>query len=478
VPVTGSILTNLGALDALSAITQSFETNNALEQELASGLSINSPADNPAGYITAQGFTAQLNGLSQAISNANQSVSLLQTAQGALQQQIGVVQQLNSIAVQAANGTQSPAEAQSLQTVVTQLAGQVTTIATQTQFNGISLLNGTFSGVQLQVGADEGQTLSLSIQNTSANTLGVNQSTASAGIYGSQKGVMTSLGSNLGAFGQRIVTFSSDNGQTGVLGVGDTSSALSIASEINDQTGGTGISAQAITSTKLKATAGANGFAFSIQAGGYPEQTIDAASVSALAAQINAQTSTSGLSAAVSSGGGSITLTQAEGRNVEITGLSSGSLTASGQGRPVTLNSANASALIQGQVEFQSSGSFSLSGGSAIGLHNTSALTSLSQINVTTASGASSAIGIVQFALQRLTSEGGLLGATQQRLAATINTLSTSQANATSALGVVQDANIPEVAGKLTQAQIQAQAGIAALKNSNTFQEYYLALLP
>jgi flagellin len=465
VPVTGSILTNLGALDALSAITQSFETNNALEQELASGLSINSPADNPAGYITAQGFTAQLNGLSQAISNANQSVSLLQTAQGALQQQIGVVQQLNSIAVQAANGTQSPAEAQSLQTVVTQLAGQVTTIATQTQFNGISLLNGTFSGVQLQVGADEGQTLSLSIQNTSANTLGVNQSTASAGIYGSQKGVMTSLGSNLGAFGQRIVTFSSDNGQTGVLGVGDTSSALSIASEINDQTGGTGISAQAITSTKLKATAGANGFAFSIQAGGYPEQTIDAASVS-------------GLSAAVSSGGGSITLTQAEGRNVEITGLSSGSLTASGQGRPVTLNSANASALIQGQVEFQSSGSFSLSGGSAIGLHNTSALTSLSQINVTTASGASSAIGIVQFALQRLTSEGGLLGATQQRLAATINTLSTSQANATSALGVVQDANIPEVAGKLTQAQIQAQAGIAALKNSNTFQEYYLALLP
>ena len=145
---------------------------------MSSGLSINSPADNPAGYITAQGFTSQLNGMTQAISNANQGVSLLQTAQGAITQQIGVVQQLNSIAVQAANGTQTSAEAQSLQNVVGQLTGQVSTIANQTQFNNISLLNGSFSGVQFQVGANEGQTQTLSIGNTSASAIGMNATTA------------------------------------------------------------------------------------------------------------------------------------------------------------------------------------------------------------------------------------------------------------------------------------------------------------
>ncbi|MDE2391397.1 MAG: flagellin, partial [Rhodospirillales bacterium] len=109
----GSILTNSGALSALNSIAATSQTNNTLQSELASGLAINSPADNPAGYITAQGFTSQLNGLTQATSNANQAVSLLQTAQSAIGQQISVVQQLNSIAVQAANGTQTPAEAQS-----------------------------------------------------------------------------------------------------------------------------------------------------------------------------------------------------------------------------------------------------------------------------------------------------------------------------------------------------------------------------
>ncbi|HQT46414.1 MAG TPA: flagellin, partial [Acidocella sp.] len=103
----GSIMTNTGALQALNSIATTSANTNNLQSQLSSGLSINSPANNPAGYITAQGFTSQLNGITQAISNANQGVSLLQTAQGAISQQIGVTQQLNSIAVQAANGTQT-----------------------------------------------------------------------------------------------------------------------------------------------------------------------------------------------------------------------------------------------------------------------------------------------------------------------------------------------------------------------------------
>ena len=128
----GSIMTNTGALQALNSISATSANTNNLQTQLSSGLSISSPSNNPAGYITAQGFTSQLNGITQAISNANQGVSLLQTAQGAISQQIGITQQLNSIAVQAANGTQTSSESQSLQNLVGQLTGQVSTIANQT----------------------------------------------------------------------------------------------------------------------------------------------------------------------------------------------------------------------------------------------------------------------------------------------------------------------------------------------------------
>jgi len=479
----GSILTNQGALNALNSITHTASTNNNLEQQLSSGLSINSPADNPAGYITAQGFTSQLNGLTQATSNANQGISLLQTAQGALQQQIGVTQQLNSIAVQAANGTQSASDRQSLQSLVTQLNTQITNTAAQTQFNGVNLLDGTFSGVQFQVGAYSGQTLSLSIANTSANAIGINQSTASATLFKTQKGVLSTLASaaaTTGAFTAGTVKFTGNNGNTGSLTVAANSSAANLATSINALSSKTGVEAQAVNTATLKATAGTNGFAFKIQGSGSTAQTVNAATVSALAAQINGQTGTTGISATVSSGGGSVTLTQANGKNIKITSVSSGSLTASGQGTATTLKSGagTASGLIQGQVEFQGSAAFSLSGGTSIGLNAKSTLTSLSQIDVTTSTGANNAINVVKFALQGLNNQGGVLGAAQQRLTATIANLNTSSQNVTSALGVVQDANIPQVSNQLTQAQIQAQAGVAALKSSTTLQQSYLSLLP
>lgn len=479
----GSILTNQGALNALNSISQTSSTNNNLSQQLSSGLAINSPADNPAGYITAQGFTSQLNGLTQAISNANQGVSLLQTAQGALQQQIGVTQKLNSIAVQAANGTQSASDRQSLQSLVTQLNTQITNTAAQTQFNGVSLLDGTLSNVQFQVGAYSGQTLSLSIGNTSANSIGINQSAASATIYKNEKGVLSNIASataTTGAFTAGTVKFTGNNGNTGSLTVAANSSAAGLVTSINALSSKTGVSAQAVNSTTLKATAGTSGFAFKIQGSGSTSQTINAATVSALAAQINGQTGATGISATVSSGSGSVTLTQANGKNIKITGVSSGSLTASGQGTATTLKTGagTASGIIQGQVEFQSSAAFSLSGGTAIGLNAKSSLTSLSNIDVTTSAGANNAINIVKFALQGLNKQGGVLGAAQQRLTATIANLNTSSQNVTSALGVVQDANIPQVANQLTQAQIQAQAGVAALKSSTTLQQSFLSLLP
>ena len=126
----------------------------------------------------------------------------------------------------------------------------------------------------------------------------------------------------------------------------------------------------------------------------------------------------------------------------------------------------------------QSSAAFSVKGGSAVGQSTSSTLDSLADINVSTTSGANQAINVVKYALANLNNQGGQLGAVQQALTANINNLNSTSQNLTSALGVVQDANIPAVATSMTEAEIQAQSGVAALKSSTTLQQSYLSLLP
>ncbi len=498
----GSILTNTGALQALNSLSNTTAMNNSLESQLSSGLSINSPADNPAGYITAQGFTSQLNGLTQATSNANQAVSLLQTADGAITQQIGIAQQLNSIAVQAANGTQTSAESQSLQNLVSQLTSQVSTIAKQTQFNNINLLDGSFSGVQFQVGANNGQTMSLSIGNLTASALGMNATSASNTLYktGSvaTSGVVTTAtaaaiaAGSAGAFTKSTssatdLSITGANGGTAKVAVSTTQeSAASLATAINNVSGSTGVQAQATNTVTLKLTAGTNGgYSFNIQSatgagsaasGIGKAQTINASSAAQVVSQINGQSSNSGIIASLDKSG-NLVLTQTSGDNINITGTSSGSLATTGA-TPTTISSTAASAVIQGQVQMQSSGAFTVGNASNIGQSSKSSLDSLSSIDVSTTSGAATAINVIKYALAGLNNQGGQLGAVQQALTANINNMNTTSQNLTTALGVVQDANIPAVSNQLTEAQIQAQSGVAALKSSTQLQQSYLSLLP
>jgi len=507
----GSILTNTGALQALNSIAQTSNNNANLEAQLSSGLSINSPSNNPAGYITAQGFTSQLNGITQAISNANQGVSLLQTAQGAITQQIGVVQQLNSIAVQAANGTQTPAEAQSLQTVVAQLTGQVSTIANQTQFNNINLLNGSFSGIQFQVGANEGQTQTLSINNTSAAAIGLNATVAAAsGIYatGTGKPLANSTSAAVTAGASAAIASGTLGGFTktasaagalritgpagGTVLVSVTSkqeSAATLATAINNLSGTTGVAAQATTTITLGLTLSSTTglISFTLQSGNGAgstnssgigtAQTITASSASEVVSQINGNSSTSGITATLNSAK-QLVLTQSAGQNINLTKVTAGSAKTIGAS-PTTISSGGtASAVFQGQVQFQSSGAFAVSNAGSIGLNTASTLLALSTINVSSVTGANTAINVVKYALATLNNQGGQLGAVQQALAANINNLNTTSQNISTALGVVQDANIPAVSNQLTEAQIQAQAGVAALKSSTTLQQSYLSLLP
>jgi flagellin len=500
----GSIETNVSALYALNALNNTGNTTNTLEQELSSGLAINSPADNPAGYIAAQGFTSQLGGTNQAISNTNQAISLVQTADGALTQQINILQQIQNTANQAASGINNAQQLQSLQQVVSQLQTQVTTTAQQATFNGQNLLDGTF-GAQFQVGPSEGQTIGLSIPSTEATQIGVNlSSAASGGLYatdGSGSGGVGDTSGNsyaittggTGAFtatGSTPIVISGSAGNAN-LNVTATESAQDIAASINGLQGQTGVTASADTSVAFTVTAGSISFVLGNGNDGTGAQT-NAVNISAtvgsvsqsglqnLVSAINQQTGSTGVTASVNSNN-QLVLTQAQGDNISITGFAGTGTLAAGGSATVTLGAASGdktSATVQGLVTLQSNQSFALSAaGSDIGLNTASSLSSLAGANVSTVSGANSALNVVSFALQQLENVGAQLGAVQQRLQATVSNLQTTVTNLTTAQSVVQDANIPQVTTQLTQEQILQQAGVSALAQSSSLQQAYLKLL-
>ncbi len=494
--LAGSINTNVNALYALDALNTNANTTNTLEQELSSGLAINSPADNPAGYIAAQGFTAQIGGVNQATSNANQAISLVQTADGAITQQVNIVQNISSIANQAANGGATAQQLAALQQVVSQLQTQISTISTQTNFNGVALLDGTFQGINFQVGASAGQTIGLTLASTAANQIGVYQSAVSGALY-TTKGAGTGSvaddtgasytisSGGAGAFTAGTFGVSGSAGNASITVSAATESAQGIAQAVNNSTSSTNVEGSAVTSVAFTVTAGS--LSFDLGNGTGAAQTnkaqisatvtsVSQAGLAGLTNEINQATGETGVTATVNSSN-QLVLTSASGDNISIAGFTgTGSLAAGG----TTIETAGGttSATVQGLVTLQSNQSFALAASASdIGLGASSNLSSLASVNVSTAAGASAALNTVTFALQQLESVGSQLGAVQQRLQATVGNLQTTDTNLTSAKSTVEDANIPQVTTQLTQAQILQQAGVSALAQSSTLQQAFLKLL-
>src|SRR5579862_5437118 len=150
---------SLVSQDSLS--TSGSELSTALQQ-LSSGLRINTAADDAAGYAIVQGMTSQINGLDQAARNANDGVSLAQTAQGALTEITNDLQTMRDLAVQSLNATNSVQDRADLDQEFQQLSADIDNVAKTSSFNGVNLLDGTFAGASFQIGANVGQTITVS----------------------------------------------------------------------------------------------------------------------------------------------------------------------------------------------------------------------------------------------------------------------------------------------------------------------------
>jgi len=154
--------TNTSSLNAQRQLMGSSNTLDTSFQRLSSGLRINSAADDAAGLLISNRLTSQVNGLNQSVRNANDGISLAQTAEGALDETTNMLQRMRTLSIQSANGSNSDKDRAALQQEVKQLSTEINRIASDTTFGGENLLDGTYEGI-FQVGADSNQTISFSM---------------------------------------------------------------------------------------------------------------------------------------------------------------------------------------------------------------------------------------------------------------------------------------------------------------------------
>lgn len=167
------INTNIASLNSQRSLNGSQNALNTALQRLSSGLRINSAKDDAAGLAISERMTSQIRGLNQAARNANDGISLAQTAEGALAEVGNNLQRMRELAVQASNGTNTQEDRDALNAEFKQLQAEIQRVAEQTKFNGTTLLDGSFTGVAFQVGANSGETITISsIANVQTSALG------------------------------------------------------------------------------------------------------------------------------------------------------------------------------------------------------------------------------------------------------------------------------------------------------------------
>jgi flagellin len=163
---------NVSSLNAQRQLARSTNDLSTSYERLSSGKRINSAKDDAAGLQISSRLTAQVNGLNQASRNANDAISLAQTAEGALDEYTNTVQRMRTLAVQSSNGSNTTADRTALNAEFSELELELVRIASQTSFGGVSLLDGTYSA-QFQVGADASQTISISVSDDFSGVVGV-----------------------------------------------------------------------------------------------------------------------------------------------------------------------------------------------------------------------------------------------------------------------------------------------------------------
>lgn len=499
------INTNIASINAQNNLLKSQGELQTSLQRLSSGLRINSAKDDAAGLAIADRMTSQIRGLNQAVRNANDGISVAQTAEGALQESSNILQRMRELAIQSANDSNSAGDRANLQKEVAQLQSELNRIADTSTFNGKNLLDGTFISQKFQVGSEANQTINVTIGSARATNMGNYTVTTN----GSLAAATTAAGTP--AVNPVVTTedfsVSGPNGSA-TIGVDAADSAADIVDAVNAEQSSTGVTATAITQANLDSIVTATGtVTFSLTgntdsgAQAISASGITATDVSALADAINAKAGLTSITAELSSDKTSIKLVNTNGDDIVITDASDGDagnaavvmsvqgLNADGSnaGTAVDLTDGATntdSTRIGGDITFSAAGTFSVtSGGTGTALFDTTGtayvagLNSVANIDISSQSGSNDALDVIDQALTFIADTRATLGAVQNRLDGVISNLSSISENVSAARSRIQDADFAAETATLTRNQILQQAGFSVLSQANALPQSVLSLL-
>jgi flagellin len=511
------INTNVLSLNAQRNLSTSQSSLATALQRLSSGLRINSAKDDAAGLAISDRFTTQIRGLNQAVRNASDGISLAQTAESALGELTNNLQRIREIAVQSANASNSASDRAALDQEVQQRLAEVERIATQTSFNSQKVLDGTFGSATFQVGANVGETITVGL-STSMRTSAVGKTadyvngttqyntTLAVGQQGTGVDVANALatGDLTVAIGTGSAVSVPGSASSAGAGAGQgAESAYAKAAAIN-AAGISGLTATANTTlvfdfTSISATTG-EAYSLTINSAPvYSSYAVGTLTGDNVAAAINANSGTTGVTASFDSAAGRMTLTAVDGRNITISqtghhantvgdglGVTTAGLNNSSNDAKTALTTVAGTAVTAtygGTIRLTAAQTITLGGSNEayIGYADNSQMAlgnaALNSASVTTVSNANTAITRVDAALASVSSLRSTFGAIQNRFESTIASLSAVSENLEASRSRILDADFAAETAALTKAQILQQAGVAILAQANAQPQSVLALL-
>jgi flagellin len=451
---------------------------------LSSGKRINSAKDDAAGLAISERFTTQIRGLNQAARNANDAISLAQTAEGALGSVSDNLQRIRELAVQAANATNSSSDRAALQAEAAQLIAEVQRVGTQTSFNGLALLNGSFTGQNFQVGANAGETIGIAgIVDARTSSLGTHSLTTNGSVTGTVVGGSATAN---GVAAETALTLTTTAGTSSAISYALNAGADAIATAINTAGANVGVTATATNSTTLSGLSVPGAVSFTIGGQAVAATVTDQNDLSALVSAINGVAGTTGITASftTTSAKNSITLNTTDGRNIGIGAFSvtgagtTGTDTVSFGGTTLT-EGGTIAAIKTGTVTLASTkGALSVGGSNAdVFTAVNSSFSSLAAVDLSSPGGATNALSVIDSALSQINSSRADLGAVQNRFSSTIASLQVTSENLSASRSRIEDADFAAETAALSRAQVLQQAATAMVAQANQLPQQVLQLL-
>ena len=477
------INTNIASLNSQRNLGASQSALSTSLQRLSSGLRINSAKDDAAGLAISERFTSQIRGLDQARRNANDGISLLQTAEGSLQSTGDILQRIRELSVQSANATNSAGDRKAIQQEVGQLLSEADRISQTSEFNGLKLLDGSFGSATFQVGANAGQTIQATTANFRTNNYGNNEVGTTAPATATAGTAYTAGSFDIQGLQSATIT----------VGTGDT--AQTLATNINGASEKTGVTASAKTEESATFVAGGvyslgvtsdNGTAANVAfTVGNP---LNAANLAASVSAFNDASASTGVTAKLNSSNDGLILTNAAGNNITLQNnstnaastITAASINSAGTvGTAATIAASGGTATTMGYVAMNSDKGFSI--GNVTGTNAITAggskLNSVSGIDVSSVKGASDALKVLDSALASVNNQRATFGALQSRFETAVTSLQSTSENLSASRSRIQDTDFAAETAKLTRGQILQQAGTAMLAQANSLPNGVLSLL-